>query len=810
MKPKSLLVAVLMAATLAIGVGLLWIGTRPKSPGQALERAEAREVRLLEKIDAAKEDTADDDDGAGVEAIVELETRIDDLWLDLIEDWPESAEAAEARRRLLAHAVRREGDPAARVKLIDGFLDENPEHADRPDLLWQKAQIQRDELNDPLAAVETFRLIETEFPEHEIAPRAALALARIYESIREFGAAEGEYARLAQEYPASPEATEAEMHRAALLEDKLDRKREAAQVYQKVAKANPGSATGKMATRRRDKLLGEFKQSEQDKYYSDTYGLREQNPFDITREELNSPSMRRLRNQGLDAIHYRVHLRMEPETARIDADVVLTAELVRDLDKPLLLALNPALEIQSVTVDGAEGDVSFERGGPFVEIILPDELSTAGSRFDLRFRYGGTVGLWRGDSLTTAGASLRTDTKWYPQTVFGDFFTQQVTLDYPEAYSGIAQGIAIKKMEEAFAAEDLREGWHRNAWSQATPSQWMTIALGRYESLRFEGPGGLPMEVHLAAEHKDDAEAYADVMRSAVEEFETIFGPFPYERLAVVEVPDFPGGYGAPSLVLIGSIAFTRPGVPAKFLAHEIAHQWWGDLVSIDLTPDSIPWLTEAFATYADAIYTERTDGPDAFLTQIRAMGNFYRENIVLLRDHPITETLFANPMYRSLMYEKGALVLHSLRREMGDDPFFALLRGFLEKHAGAAVTVSEFAELASEIHGRDLAWFFEQSLNRTGYARPRIEAATIESDGAGYRIELDLTQPDPPYRLTIDVEIETADGATYIREAVIGGPETHLTLAVPAEPARLRIDPDSWHLLDRRSEMLEYDFASP
>lgn len=807
MKPKSLLVAVLMAATLAIGVGLLWIGLRAKTPELALERAEAREVRLLEKIDDAEKDTAD---GAGVEAIAELETRIDDLWLDLIADWPESPEATEARRRLLANALRREGDPATRVELIDAFLDENSEHADRPDLLWQKAQIQRDELADPLAAIETFRLIEAEYPEDEIAPRAALALARIYESIREFGAAQGEYARLAQTYPKSPEATEAEMHRAALLEDKLDRKREAAQVYQKVAKANPGSATGQMAMRRRDKLLGELKQSEQDKYYSDTYRLREQNPFDITREELNSPSMRRLRAQGLDAIHYRVHLRMEPETARIDVDVVLAAELVRDLDKPLLLALNPALEVQSVTVDDAEGDLSFERSGPFIEIILPDELSTAGSRFDLHFRYGGTVGLWRGDSLTTAGASLRTDVKWYPQTVFGDFFTQQVTLDCPEAYSGIAQGVAIKKMEEAFAAEDLREGWHRNAWSQATPSQWMTIALGRYESLLFRGSGGLQMQVLLAAEHKDDAQAYADVMRSAVEEYEAIFGPFPYKRLTVVEVPDFPGGYGAPSLVLIGSIAFTRPGVPAKFLAHEIAHQWWGDLISIDLTEDSIPWLTEAFATYSDAIYTERTAGKDAFLTQIRAMGNFYRENIVLLRDRPIAETLFSNPMYRSLMYEKGALVLHSLRREMGDDAFFALLRGFLEKHAGTAVTVSDFAALASEIHGRDLAWFFEQSLVRTGYARPKIEDATIESEGAGYGIELNLTQPDPPYRLTVDIEIETTNGKKYTREAVIDGPQTRLILAVPSAPARLRIDPDSWHLLDSRPEMLEYDFASP
>ncbi len=807
MKPKSLLLAVAMAATLAIGVGLLWIGTRPRSPEQALEKAETREVRLLEQIDATEDGPAGN---AADEAIAELETRIDGLWLDLIEDWPESSEAIEARRRLLAHALRREGDPAARVELIDGFLTEIPEHADRPDLLWQKAEIQRDELADPLAAVETFRLIEAEYPEDEIAPRAALALARIYESIHEFDAAEGEYARLAQAYPTSPEATEAEMHRAALLEDKLDRKREAAQVYQKVAKANPGSATGQMAERRRDKLLGEIKQSEQDKYYSDTYGLAEQNPFDITREELNSPSMRRLRAQGLDAIHYRVHVRMEPETARIDVDAVLAAELVRDLDKPLLLALNPALDIQNIALDHAERDVSFERGGPFVEIILPDELSTAGSQFDLHFRYGGTVGLWRGDSLTTAGASLRTDVKWYPQTVFGDFFTQQVTLDCPEPYSGIAQGIAIKKLEEAFAAEDLREGWHRAAWRQATPSQWMTVALGRYESLRFEGPGGVPMEVHLAADHEGDAEAYADVMRSAVEEYEPIFGTFPYERLAVVEVPDFPGGYGAPSLVLIGSIAFTRPGVPAKFLAHEIAHQWWGDLISIDLTEDSIPWLTEAFATYADAIYTERTDGPDAFLTQIRAMGNFYRENIVLLRDRPIAETLFTNPMYRSLMYEKGALVLHSLRREMGDDAFFALLGRFLEKHAGAAVTVSDFAALASEIHGRDLAWFFEQSLDRTGYARPKIEAATIESDGAGYRIALDLTQPDPPYRMTVDIDIETLGGSKYAREAVIDGPETRLILAVPSAPARLRIDPDSWHLLDSRPEMLEYDFASP
>jgi aminopeptidase N len=584
------------------------------------------------------------------------------------------------------------------------------------------------------------------------------------------------------------------MRPARLLEEKLDRKREAAEAYEAVAAANPGTRAGREAAGASRRLLGEMQQTDREEYYDRTYGVTERDPYRITQEELNGPAMRRMRAQGFDLRHYDLAVDLHPRDSRIDVEARISGRLAAPLAEPLLLQLNPALDVESVEIGGAAA--RNLRRGPHIEIVLPDG---AEGDLDLTVRYGGKVGMWFDDRLTTEGASLRSEARWVPQSHFGDMFTQAVTIEAPQNYRAISQGAEQADSGRA-ASNPARRVW---SYRQDKPSQFTTIALGRYERLAFEGPRGLAMEVDLLPEHKDQLDAYRRAMLQSVETFEAIYGAFPFERLAVAEVPDFPGGYGAASLVLVGSIAFPENGAPVKFLAHEIAHQWWGNRVSLDLTEGSIPWLSEAFATYSDAVFTERTVGADAFLSQVLAMGNFYRENILLFEDRPIAETLWSHPMYRSLMYEKGALVIHSLRREMGDEPFFTALRRFLEEHPYQVVKVESLARIASDVAGRDLGWFFDEQLGRAGYARVRIENATAAEQAGAWTVELQLSQQDPAYRMAMDVEIETEDGPQRAEIVAEGAASTH-QLGVRARPIRVRLDPDHWRLIDPRSEFVE------
>jgi TolA-binding protein len=791
-----------IAVLLVIGLGAIgyWWLQQPRSSAEAFERATKAETGLAEAIRLAR--AADPPDAVKV---AELEREVREVWREFLERWPDSPEAPDAHYRLLTLDLEVLDPGQARLDLVDAFMEAHPDHERIRDLMWRRAEILRDEMKDPLGAVQAFGEIEAKYPDDPIASRAALAAARIYDAINEPGAAARAYAELAEKYPDSPEAEPALMRQAALLEEQLGRKREAAEVYEKIAEANPSGAAGRQAQGRRRQLMGEIEQSEQDEYYRDAYHFHEFAPYDISQEDFFSPTRKRIRAQGFEVDHYIVEVKIDPMKKRLEARARVQGRQTKALKEPLLLELSPTLKLSEVTLaEGGEAEaLRYEHKGEFIELALPNADAEGERALEFNFAYAGAVPTWSDDSLTTEAASLWGETKWYPQTYIGDMYTQDVTVDYPEGYEAVGQGART-------AAEgDPGEGWLRTRFVQDKLSQFMTLAVGRFVKTTFTGPGGLPMEIYVAEGHSDSMQLIREGMERSVELYLEMLGPFPFEKLAVAEVPEFPGGYGSASLILLGTITFEDEAEgPEKFIAHEIAHQWFGNLLSLDLQDGSIPWLSEGFATYCDAVYTERTAGRQAFLNQIRRMGNFYRQNALMFEDRPISETLWRNPMYRSLMYEKGGLVLHALRREMGDEAFFRLFREFIAENHFQIVRISDFKDKAEEVAGRPLDWFFEQTLDRTGYARLSLEAARAEPQGAGWRIDLDLKQEEPSYRLRLDVLVELEDGGEHRAEINVQGLSMETAVEAPGRPARVRLDPDAWHLLGGKPELLEREVS--
>lgn len=800
MKRLSLVLALL----LVLGLGAIgtWYLQQPKNAAEAFEKASKQETRLNEELRLAREEDPPD-----AEKIARLENEIRATWSEFVELWPDSEEADNARYRLLLIDLAAAEPGKPRLELVEAFLEAHPEHENVPDLMWRRAEILRDEIDDPLVAVEAFGEIEAKFPDDAMAPRAALAAARIYDAIEEPAAAAKAYAELAEKYPNSPEAQQALMREAALLEEKLGRKEEAAEVYREVAEANPGSAMGRQAQGRRKRLLGEIGEGEQEEYYQQTYQQAEFAPYDISQEDYNHPTRKKMREQGFDAEHYNVTVRLDPEKRELSAVTRLRGTIRKPLTGPLLLELNPRLEIESITSgrDGAEPDsLKFEHKDEFLGIVIPGADAIAEGEtlpLDLTFTYRGGVETWGGGEERADALSLWGETRWFPQTQIGDMYTQAVTIEIPEGFEAVAQGERLGETE----AIDGEEDWLRARFRQDQPGQFMTLAMGRFEITRFTGPGGVPMEILVAPDHEKAAESIRESMESSVRVYNAMLGRFPFDKLAVAEVPEFPGGYGSASLILMGTIVFDGAGGgPEKILAHEIAHQWFGNLLSLDLQDGSIPWLSEGFATYCDAVYTERTAGRQAFLNQIIKMGNFYRQNALLFEDRPISQTLWRNPMYRSLMYEKGALVLHELRREIGDEKFFRLLKEFVAENEFEIVRIGDFAQKAAEIAGQDLDWFFEQTLDRTGYPTVEVVQALAEpADGSEdpdaegpWTIDLTLKQSDPAYRLKLDLAFDLADGATHVETIELSKLRLNTELETPGKPQKIRIDPDGWYLL--------------
>lgn len=270
-------------------------------------------------------------------------------------------------------------------------------------------------------------------------------------------------------------------------------------------------------------------------------------------------------------------------------------------------------------------------------------------------------------------------------------------------------------------------------WRSDEPIGLLALVANKYVMSEREARPGLVIQCYTYPEHQEFIPLYLDELVPILEFYEETLGEFPFRKMAVAEIPFFPGGYGSPTLLMITDMVFKESNkVVAEFLAHEVAHQWFGNLLGLNLTEDSHPWLSEAFATYVDALYVEKKDGSERFIERIRDMGGLYIESLVAFEDEAVLEALWSSPMYRTLAYEKGGLVIHALRYTMGDEKFFAAMREYIKRNRHQIVTVTKFQEVMSEFHGEDLDWFFDQWLRKPGYPHYFLaEASAVEREVA-------------------------------------------------------------------------------
>jgi aminopeptidase N len=239
--------------------------------------------------------------------------------------------------------------------------------------------------------------------------------------------------------------------------------------------------------------------------------------------------------------------------------------------------------------------------------------------------------------------------------------------------------------------------------------------------------------------------------------------------------------------------------VLSNLLAHELGHQWWGNKVPINMLDDDWnQWLSEGFATYSDALYTEHSEGAEAFADHIDKLADLYLQQTERVREDPISQTFMdQSPLYRPVVYEKGALVLHALRYVVGDEAFFEILRQYAAEYAFEPSTVGDFRRLASEAAGENLDWFFSEWLDRPGC--PEFEIASVrvgEPDAQGRRtVEVEIVQPGALSRMPMDVRAIGPAGQSETVRAELGRKENTVTIETDFEIEAVVLDPDHWVL---------------
>jgi outer membrane protein assembly factor BamD (BamD/ComL family) len=793
----SIVLGVFLACGL-IAAAALYL-SRPRSAADQLERARRVEARHGAEAGVLRASGNPAEQARSEELIGRILTG----YAEVGARYPGSDEAHEADYRILQIRDEHATGAETRLSLVRGFLKQHPESPCLADLKWRETEILHKDLKCFIEAVKAYEGFAGAFPKDERAPEALFRVGGIYEEIREFAAAARAYERVVKEYPNSRYADEAQFRNGNLLAGKLEMKQEAAKAFEKLEKEYPQSRFAAAAGSEKRKLASAAAKSGEEKYRDDYYGgVKEVRAFDRIASELNSPLMRRLRAQKVDLLHEDVRVELLPSDQRLSATVSVTVAALERTTSTLILQLAAPLKVRSILRGDTPAMFDHQEGFLFVDLGAKDIARDARETFTLTYS-GANRDNWGGDIITSASTYLLGQ-KWVPILNLGDAFTADIEVIVPEGYTAITQGQPSGRRALGGATVF--------SFRQETPVFYYAVVAAPYKSRSAvykpasgDSPG-IDLSVNI---FEDTPDAYFDgylkEIRGVLEFLESKVGRYPYPKFAVAQVRHFPGGIGSPGLVLLGDNGFETTGTPATFLAHEMAHTWFGNELGLDLSDDSIPWLSEGFATYWDSLYHEHREGRQAFVRHMRTVAELYYRAASLVTDKPIRGTLMGDPIYGPLAYNKGAFVLHALRGLLGDEKFFAMTRKYVEENRQRVVGLADFIRACESAHGAPLDWFFDQWLDRTGIPRFRVNRAyQLPADGSGtFRTEIEIEQVGIPYRTSMDVAVDTRGCVERLRLDVVDSITT-TTLSTRSEPVRVVLDPDYWILKHPRSEECE------
>ena len=230
-------------------------------------------------------------------------------------------------------------------------------------------------------------------------------------------------------------------------------------------------------------------------------------------------------------------------------------------------------------------------------------------------------------------------------------------------------------------------------------------------------------------------------------------------------------------------------------MAHEIAHQWFGDSVTENDWDDV--WLSEGFATYLTLLCTEHYEGRDAFVADLKKS----RESVFAVeKKNPGVAVRHDNlsdmkKVLNQLVYQKGGWTLHMLRGQIGTDKFWAGIRDYYRRYRDSNASTDDFRRVMEENSGVDLRWFFDQWLNRAG--SPNL-SGTWQYDAAAKKIVVNLAQDQPGdvYRLPLEVGLSgRIEKIEMIRK------EQQFEIASNKEPESVVLDPNTWMLMTAKFE---------
>lgn len=487
---------------------------------------------------------------------------------------------------------------------------------------------------------------------------------------------------------------------------------------------------------------------------------------------------------------YVIGADLDPAANRLTATADVTFTALEDLSAPTF-ELNNGLQLTKAT-DAKGQPLESERltGNSTVRFTLANPLPK-GTSTTYHFEYGGTLkdaetspveGI-KFASVADPISILLYPGRWFPMTgLFTNRFTAEMHIRVPsdERVIGSGSGVASPKSLPGNRTE------YTFKW--AKPGFPGTIIAGRFLEPIVAGN----MRVYVTEKRKEYALDFAHAAERQFEFMSNTFGQPESTRMNLVELPDDAvSAAWAPEIAAIagGRIAARNE---QRLLSNTLAHQWWGSEVSPATLNDA--WITNGMSRYAELMYLEDSGGKTAFQTAVTdisagALAYDTEPLATIGRLDPFS------PQFQSMTLEKGAMVFHMLRWEMGDEVFIKFLRGLLSQYTDKSIRSSNVQTVAEAQSNLQLEPFFAQWLDGTG-APSFNDKYTVFRLGSnkGFRTLGAITQDLDLFRMPVELRIET-DGKTEIRRVDVSGTESQYSIETFGRPRRITIDPENWLL---------------
>jgi hypothetical protein len=566
---------------------------------------------------------------------------------------------------------------------------------------------------------------------------------------------------------------------------------------------------------------------------------------------------------------FRLNADVKPPTD-LNVDATLKVTVQSSGDRAVLFELSRFLQVKQVEINGhaaefinnpaLEGTQLARRGNDLVAVVFPQAIRK-GDVFTLRFVYGGAVLSEAGGGLLYVGA--RGD--WYPNRGLSTA-SFDLTFHYPVGWTLIATGNRVSGADDMNSStpETTSPSMLEARWKTGRPIALAGFNLGKYIKASAQA-GPVRIETYAARGVEKDfprapdplppldprgitpppnltiapsspspakhAQAVANEAAHAVEFFAQRFGPFPYSSLSLTQMPGSIS-QGWPGLIFLSSLSFLsaqeaeglqmgsrRGSLRSIVLAHETAHQWWGDLVLWKSYRDQ--WIVEALANYS-ALMELESENPAEF----RAVLEQYRKGLLeknkdgkTLQDagpvtlgQRLTSSQFPNG-YEAVSYGRGTWLFHMLRYMLLDaepvanrinspeEPFTRILRKVSERYAGQPIDTHElmaaFAEnlpKSLQFEGKQsLDWFEEGWVEGTSLPEFSLRNLKLVPKGNATIVSGVLLQKNAPPELVTSVPLYASVGrkTVFIGRIFADGPDTTFHLTAPAGTRGILVDPN-------------------